>query len=312
MLTHTPIVPLELITRRKPGRTAMLRSWSATEAQHEARTIIGQGGPFGRAYHLLMLFRDYLAIAEERLFSLEPEGTQYESFQRGLLRLRQAGIIECVPPQMTTSDLFMAGLRPSFEGNRRAGWVWKAGPIGEALMPLLWDMRFAPVGTLEHMVHHALAFESLVRLWQVMPADYEMWGPRQASAWDAENQRSVITPDGMLVLKDKKTGHVAKAFALEYHNANKMGTALPKIDVYDRIRARSTWEKLWDIRAMPDVLVVWRHEVTKRDYERQLWKRSRERRMGYDNDQSVRYYGVPLKELLAGEVKLTELYRGEK
>lgn len=309
-LTALRPVPKPMAWRRT-GRRAKTIEWTDKAVSDEVAHFLSSGIP-DRAFILLETLRDFLAVTEGRLYQLcqRVSDAQYRSFGIRLNELQQRGLIELASTEVASADIAAAGVTPYIAGNRRELRVWTLGPVGVALSNRLWDLRFAPIGSTEHVAHHALAAEMLFRFQAAATAagrNYEVFGPRRLAVvrQDAETGKAFVvnSPDGLLVRRNA-AGEVDASFVVEFHNEDRVGRAKSKIEVYDKLLndPEQLWRGAWGLfPSFPKVMVVWRHAAVLTDYENQLKTLAMARRNKWKGDQNLaQFRQLPLAEALYG------------
>lgn len=288
------------------GRKPQVKAWTEAEAEREAERLI-RVGLHPRTDLLIWLLRDFIALTEERLYVLDGTSSTYVTFTKRLGEFRQGGICDLAAENVVSVDLRRSGLKPMMADNRRAYRVWTLGPVGRAISRKLWDVTLAPVGSEIHLAHHALAGEVLYRYVDYLARNdgrrFEALGPQQAVIWDFERRVMELSPDGMLV-EIRDDGTKGDCRVLEFHNELSPGRALSKIKGYDQIisdpATREKWQYAWGIESRPYVIVVYRHDGIRKDYERQLIATAKERTDLYGAANLIQFKLISVQDVLKG------------
>ncbi|MFZ6028299.1 MAG: hypothetical protein ACOYYS_11345 [Chloroflexota bacterium] len=267
---------------QRQGRNPKARHFSPEDIDAIASRILSTDGSYERLVVLDLLFR-YVALTEETLFRLTYEqvaiSANRHAFTSQISRYRKDGLIADVSPD-AMRQVIEAGLPVPKSGSLRA---YRLGPVGEEYARRKGWPGDAPLPAVneKRIAHDILCAEAMLHmqtLWPKhpeSPGNVEVYGPRQAWAWDSEKQAFLVAPDGLIVKYDLE-GNFRRAYLIEHHNVDWALNVRQKVEKYEEIgkpEYRWLWRGKWGVEEMPIVVGLYRHSSIPEYYREELSKR---------------------------------------
>jgi len=107
------------------------------------------------------------------------------------------------------------------------------------------------------------------------PGVVEVRGPRELIAWDIEQRKTIIAPDGLLIKRNLK-GNFERAFVVEYQNMRALLQVQNKLKKYEEIASpENRWVlgDIWGLEEMPWVLIIYRQGATLQHFQEEIARR---------------------------------------
>lgn len=313
MTTPPTFIPEPPVPARRLGHAPSAQSLTATEIERQLTLMLSSERSNLRHTVGELLFR-YLALTEERLRALAAERVVSKETNAPLAwgkRLntyrQQFHFIAEAPPE-TLVQIERAGLviaPPQITGARRR--VWRLGQVGEMWARQRLAHRPTPDDgeSIVDLAHHALCAEAMLRmrdLWRVHPTSaglVEVRGPGEAAIWQEREENKgafLVVPDGLMI-KYSLEGAYQRAYLVEFHNAPAGDRVDRKVKKYEHIGRADQhwlWQDHWQLPEMPNVLVIYRHEVTLRRYTEVV--------TALGDAQRCDYLAIALQDIWAGNL----------
>ncbi len=229
---------------------------------------------------------EFVILSESSLFRLTSEQVEISnkpaSFRARLNAYVRARLIEPVSRGIIIQAL-RAGLPRTSFGSVRA---YRLGPVGYEIAKIKFVTEInAPLvinDTEDYQSHDLICAEAMLKmqiLWAEMakkpetksPGLVSVRGPRALTLWDAENQKGIVAPDGLIV-KHGLDGIFQRAYLIEYHNSNARMHVENKVAKYERLAGKAyngLWQS-WGLEQMPFVTVIYRQGATLEHYQEEL------------------------------------------
>jgi hypothetical protein len=257
---------------------------------------------------ILELLYHFVILPETTLFRLVGQkiaiSENIGTFTRRLRQYRADGLLASASHDVLKSAL-RAGLPISDNSRLRA---YCLGPIGEEYVKRKGWNGNVPISSLNEdvLTHDLLCAEAMLRMSSIWlthptkPGVVEVRGPREVIAWDIEQRKTIIAPDGLLIKRDM-AGDFVRAFVVEYQNVRALLQVQNKFKKYEEIARpeyRWIWNDIWGLDEMPWVLIVYRQGATLQHFKEEADRRG---------EMAARYATIALEEVWADKLYLKSL-----
>ena len=289
----------------RPGRMPSAHTLTPADISRKVDELLQTDRSNLRNYVLELLYQ-FVALTEASLYSAV--GSKIElsenlaSFNRCLRYYRADGLIANVSQDVLKRCL-RAGL-PKPESRLRA---YCLGPVGKAYAERKGWNGEAPIKSVNEtsLAHDLLCAEAMIcmsNLWLSHPASpgqVEVRGPREVLAWNTAEKKQAAAPDGMLIKRSKDGGAIERVFLVEYQNTRALVQVQTKLKKYLEIATnpefRWVLSDVWEVSAMPVVLVIYRQGATLTDYQEEIARRE---------DMPVVFASTSLEEIWQGNLSI--------
>jgi hypothetical protein len=266
---------------------------------------------------VLELLYQFVSLTEATLFRLVAEQIEISqkatSFRARMNAYVRDGLIEPLSRGVIKQAL-RAGMPHPEKGSLRA---YRLGSVGVEIARFKFvNETNVPLTVAENeisLAHDLICAEAMFRLQQLwaeigpsndnktIPGYIKVHGPRAISIWDAENNKALLEPDGLLI-KYGLDDAFLRSYIVEFHNTNAQMHVENKIAKYERLASpthNGLWQT-WGLDVMPIVLVLYRQDVTLTHYQEQL------RKIAYKGIQAI-YISMALAHVWTGPLQLTQI-----
>jgi hypothetical protein len=252
---------------------------------------------------ILELLYHFVILLETTLFHLVGQqiaiSENIGAFTRRLRQYRADGLLVSASHDVLKSAV-RAGLPISDNSRLRA---YCLGPIGEEYVKRKgWNGNVPISSTNEDVLaHDLLCAEAMLRMssmWLTHPTSpgvVEVRGPRQLIAWDIEQRKTIVAPDGLLIKRNLK-GDFERAFVVEYQNVRALLQVQNKLKKYEEIASteyRWVLGDIWGLDEMPWVLIIYRQGATLQHIQEEIARRG---------EMVARFAAIALEDVWAGRL----------
>ena len=257
---------------------------------------------------ILELLYQFVILPETTLFRLVSQqiaiSENLGTFTRRLRQYRADGLLASASSDVIKSAI-RAGLPNTDNPRLRAYYL---GPIGEEYVKRKGWNGGVPISTAHEdiLAHDLICAEAMLRMssaWLIHPTSpgvVEVRGPREVIAWDIEQKKTIIAPDGLLIKRDPE-GNFKRAFVVEYQNVRSLLQVQNKIKKYEEISRPEfqwVWSDIWGQDNMPWVLVIYRQESTLQHFREEVERHG---------EVTVRYAAIALEDVWADRLYIRPL-----
>ena len=304
-ISNTPTHDDKLPAIRSAGRVPNIKALTPAEINHLVDKLLSSDRSNVRNLVLELLYQ-FVALTEASLYSAVCSqialSKNPESFSRYLRWYRASGLIVPVS-QDVLKKCSRAGL-PKTVARQRA---YCLSPVGDAYVKRKGWNGNNPIASVNdsNLAHDLLCAEAMIRmsnLWlshPTSPGQVEVRGPREVLAWNSAEKKQAAAPDGMLIKRSKDGGAIERVFLVEYQNTRALLQVQMKLKKYIEIATnpefRWVLSDVWEVSAMPVVLVIYRQGATLTDYQEEIARRE---------DMPVVFASTSLEDIWAGNLSI--------